>query len=165
MRIKGLLCLSVYVCVLLCVCVCVCVCVCTDLPLSPGTAAIHIILAEHTAMQASTVGSSLMFNKHTWREKTAITSAQLFAKFKLRFFFLPQIAREIKSSPLSLSLLLRKETDFLTCPTYPSLLHTHTSQPLSGQLWLGEAHENWRQITTWAEKTLVHLLKWLLYRY
>lgn len=25
----------------------------------------HMILAEHTAIQASTVGSSLMFNRHT----------------------------------------------------------------------------------------------------
>lgn len=39
----------------------------TYLPLSPGTAAIHMILAEQTAMQASTMGSSLIFNRHTWR--------------------------------------------------------------------------------------------------
>lgn len=44
-------------------------CSCTHLPLSPGTAAIQMILAEHTAMQASTMGSSLMFNRQTWREQ------------------------------------------------------------------------------------------------
>lgn len=51
-----------------CVRASVCMCVRADLPLSPGTAAMQMILAEQTAIQASTVGSSLMFNRHTWRE-------------------------------------------------------------------------------------------------
>lgn len=48
---------------------CLCMLACTHLPLSPGTAAIQMILAEHTAIQASTMGSSLMFNRQTWREQ------------------------------------------------------------------------------------------------
>lgn len=47
----------------------------SHLPLSPGTAAIHMILAEQTAIQASTVGSSLMFNRHTWGGKNISTTS------------------------------------------------------------------------------------------
>lgn len=46
-----------------------------DLPFRPGTAAIQMILAEHTAMQASTVGSSLMFRRHTCRESGHIINS------------------------------------------------------------------------------------------
>lgn len=55
-----------------------------------------MILAEQTAMQASTVGTGLMLSKQTW-------------------------------------------------PTYPSLLQTQTSWPLSGPPWLGDAQENCKQ--------------------
>lgn len=70
-----------------------------DLPLSPGTAAMHMILAEQTAIQASTVGSSLMFNRHTWRE----TEKKTHIRTSVKQFF--QKARGIKGpskrSPLS----------------------------------------------------------------
>lgn len=68
-------------------CSCKCMCVCTDLPLSPGTAAIHMILAEQTAIQASTVGSSLMFNRHTWRENNWSHHQQ---KIQIMFFSPPE---------------------------------------------------------------------------
>lgn len=38
----------------------------TDLPLRPGTAAMQMMRAEQTAMQASTVGSSRMLSRQTW---------------------------------------------------------------------------------------------------
>lgn len=34
----------------------------------------QMIRAEQTAMQASTVGSSLIFNKQTWRENIAVVN-------------------------------------------------------------------------------------------
>lgn len=53
-----------------------CAYVCADLPLSPGTAAMHMILAEQTAMQASTVGSSFMFNRQTCRGNINVSVKQ-----------------------------------------------------------------------------------------
>lgn len=108
--------------------------VCTDLPLSPGTAAIQIILAEQTAIHASTVGSSLMFSRQTCKGNISISLQNPnYVVFCFSFFLFDQTTQNNRIQSL------------LTCPTYPSLLHTHTSHPLSRQLWLGEAHENWRQ--------------------